>query len=292
MGKVAGKIVSLIFAAYILYYAAMNLREFLEMIKAYNLPYTPTSIILATFIGVSAVLAYIGLEGLVRIAYVASFFIAAGIILILVLASPHYDPDFLKPYLGEGIDKIFYYGFLRSSAYEEVFILAIMVNSVHGLKIFKKAGIASLLIAGGFFSVFSLCYIMAFQYTSGSEILSGLFQLSKLIEYGRFFQRIEAIFLFIWVLAAVIAVSVAFYTTISVYCKTFKIQSHRPLLLPFSFLLFTIAMIPENLSETIEIHVQPIRQYSFMIVYLIPVLVLLIALVFRKRGEALKNEKV
>jgi len=291
IGRVAGKILTLLFSAYMIFYAASNVREFIEMIKAYNLPYTPPSILIFGFIAVCAIVAYYGLEGISRIS--AIFFVPAiiGVALILILASPNYDFDYLKPYLGYGLKKTIVTGVLRSSAYDEVVILAFIINSVHGPKICKRAGYSSILISGLTFSTNILCSILAFQYTAGSENLSGLFELSRAIYFNRFVQRLESIFLFAWVIASLVTVSIAFYLAIDIYTKAFRIPGHRPLIFPFSFILFMVALIPENMPEVVQVNIHFIRQYSGFFIYLAPIAILLLAVLFRKRGELHNGKK-
>ncbi|HEX9060289.1 MAG TPA: GerAB/ArcD/ProY family transporter, partial [Clostridia bacterium] len=192
---------------------------------------------------------------------------------------------------GYGIGKTVYQGIFRSSAYDEVVILAFIINSVHGLKNFKKAGLVSLILSGVIISTTVLCDLMAFAYTQGSENLSDLFQLSRIIYYNRFFQRVEAIFLFIWVIASIVTVATAFYISISIYCKAFRISNHRPLILPGIFLTFMVALLPENLNETVEKNILFIREYSIFVVYLIPILVLIISLILGRKGGHEKVEK-
>jgi spore germination protein KB len=284
LGKYFGKLLSLLFCAYGLYYSGSNLREFVEMIKAYNLPYSPPSVIFSIFIATVCLITYFGLNGISRISVIYFYPVIAGFILILLLASPNYDVDYLKPYLGYGLGNSLTIGFLRSSAYEEVFILTIIINSMQSIKAFKKSGIISLIIAGIAFSISLICYLMTFGYIMGSENLSGIFQLSKIIYFNRFFQRLESVFLFIWVISSVIAASISFYITIIIYCKTFNIQEHKPLILPFAALLFLVAILPNSLSEVIDINLVLIRQYSLFLVYFIPVLVLLLSLILKKNG--------
>ena len=112
-----------------------------------------------------------------------------------------------------------------------------------------------------------------------------MYQLSRIIYYSRFFQRIESIFLFIWIFASVVTVSATFYIALSSYCRAFQINNHRPLLLPFAFLTFVISYLPSDIAEIIEIHVKYIRQFSIFILYLIPVVVLLFALILKKKGD-------
>lgn len=285
VGKVIGKFVGFIFAAYAIYFTASTSREFLEMIKAYSLPDTFPSIILTTLLSVSILIAYKGLEVIVRISYISFFIVMIGLLIILVLPYQYYDLDYLKPYLGYGLGTTITSGIFRSSAYDEVIMLAIVIKSLHSIKDFKKAGLVSIVLSGIIFSITLLAYTITFQYTMGRENLSGVFQLSRQIYFNRYFQRIEAIFLFTWVIASVVTVSTSFFIAINIYCKSFDIKNHRPIILPFFFLVYMVALIPKNISEVIEINMLIIRQYSFLWVFGIPILVLLIAFILRKKGE-------
>lgn len=291
LGSFMGKTLSLLFSAYILFYAGSSLREFLEMIKAYNLPYTQPSLIIGAFIAVSVLVAYYGLEGVARVSAIFFIPIIAGLAIILLLAIPYYDFDNLKPFGGYGIVRTLSIGFMRSSAYNEVFLLAIIINSIHGLKSFKRAGIISVTIAGAVISLSVLLNIAAFEYTIASENTSATFQLARIIYFNRFFQRIESIFLFTWVIASLITVSVSFFVSMNVYCKSLKIKNHRPLLLPFAFLLFMITIYPENFSQVMEFNIAIMRQYSLIFVNGVPILVLIVAMLRGKKGGAPSEQK-
>lgn len=283
LGKIPGKIFCIFFSGYILYYSTMTLREFVEMIKVYNLPDTPPSTILITFLAVILAASYKGIESIIRISYINFYPIMLGLFIILVLAIPLYDLDYLKPYLGYGLNKSITVGVMRSAAYEEVMILPIIFASVHKLKDLKKIGLVSIVISGFVFSISFACYVAAFEYTSGKENLSGLFELSRIIYFTRFFQRIESVFIFSWVISALLTVMAGFYSSIRVYCQTFEIQDHRPILLPFALLMYVTALIPKNISEVIELHLRFVRQYSLFLVYGAPIMTLAISLILGKK---------
>lgn len=288
MGKVIGKSLSLIFVIYLIYYVGSNIREFLEMIKAYVLPYTPPSMIIFGFMVVVAVFAYLGIEAIARVSAMFYYIGVVAFTLILGFAYPYYNIHSLLPIGGYGVTKSIVTGLLRASAYDEIVFLAFVVNAIHGVKIYKKIGILSLIMSGFFISLSIMCSIMAFDYTQGSENVTNLFQLARIIYFNRFFQRIEPVFIFIWVMGSFICIGAAFYISLSIFCKAFKVEGHRPLILPFSFLAFMVALLPKNLSESTQINVAFIRQYSVFIVYLIPVLVFLIALITGKKGAKRK----
>ncbi|KNY28834.1 spore germination protein [Pseudobacteroides cellulosolvens ATCC 35603 = DSM 2933] len=291
-GRFLGKIFSLIFCGFFVYYSGISIREFVEMIKAYILPYTPPSAIIFLFIGVVLAYAYVGLEGIARMGYISFIVILIGLILILVLPSPYYEIDNIFPMGGYGLGASIQYGLLRTSAYSEVIFLAFIVKPLQGIKNFKKVGLLSLLFAGIIIGTIILCSLLAFEYPQGGENLSALFQLSRIVYFSRFFQRIETIFIFIWVMASVITVSLTFYLSVSTFCKTFRISKHRPYLLPFAFFTFLVTLLPENISEIVQVHTNFLRSYSMFIVYLIPILVLLIAIIRGKKGVNKEGEKV
>ena len=88
-----------------------------------------------------------------------------------------------------------------------------------------------------------------------------------------------------------INVSVTFYVAISIFCKAFNIPDHRPCLFAFAYFTFTVTLMPKNISEASEVYIKFFRQYSLIITYFIPILVLLISIVRGNKGGKLTNEK-
>lgn len=285
LGKFPGKIIALIICGFVVYNAGSTLREFVEMIKVYNLPYTPTSVIIITFLSVSIIIGYFGFQTLARICALCFIptLIALGV--ILLLAAPSYDANLLKPYLGYGPVTTMEYGFMRSSAYFEFILLGFAINTVGGHKLYKKIGMYSIIISGAVFSISLLCYLMTFGYAVGSENISGIFELSRSIYFNRFIQRVESIFLFAWVISSVISTTASYYFGILIYCKVFTIKDHKPLLIPFAILVFIVAILPASMQVVSQINIAFLRQYSMFVIYVPAIIVLLVAVIFRKKGH-------
>lgn len=291
LGRILGKVLGLSYSAFALYYCGSNLREFTEMIKAYILPYTPISIILGGMLIAAMILAYLGLETLARLSAASLIPILLGLAFIFMLSIPNYDTSLLKPYLGYGLGTTLNYGLLNSSAYCEFFILPIFILSVHNLKTFKRVGILSILISGIVICISIMCYLLAFGYKQGSENMAGLFELSKLIYINRFLERMESVFLFSWVIASVITVAVSFYFSISIYSTSFKIKNYHPLLFPFTFLTFVVAILPKNISEVVDINLHFLRQNSVFFIHSLPFVLLLLAIIRKKKGVLANVQK-
>ncbi len=285
LGKLFGKIVALVICSFVIFNAGSTLREFVEMIKVYNLPYTPTSMIIITFLSVSMIIGYFGLQTLARVCALCFLPAIIALTVILLLAAPEYDPNLLKPYGGYGLITSMGHGFMRSSAYFEFILLGFAVNAIGGYKFYKKIGISSIVITGAVFSISLLCYLMTFGYAVGSENISGIFELSRSIYFNRFIERVESIFLFAWVISSVISTTASYYFGLLIYSKVFTIKDHKPLLIPFAILVFIIAILPESMQVVSQVNITFLRQYSLFIIYVPAIIVLLIAVIFRKKGR-------
>lgn len=284
-GRLFGKLLSMVFIAYFIFYAGSNLREFVEMIKTYNLPYTQPSIIIITFLLPVAVISYLGLEALARISHIGFYFVLGSMFVILVLDYPLYRLDSIFPLGGNGLKQNLFIGITRNSAYNEMIVLAFFINSLHGLKYFKRAFTLGLIISGFAISAVILCSIMAFDYTMSTENFSNLFELSRAIYFGRFFQRLESIFLIVWVTTSVILVSAFFYTAISIFCKSFKVNNHKPLIPSFLILTFVVTLLPQDLPAVLSKSTNFQRVYSSLLLYGIPIITLIVSFIFGKKSK-------
>ncbi|HEX9063326.1 MAG TPA: GerAB/ArcD/ProY family transporter, partial [Clostridia bacterium] len=141
-----------------------------------------------------------------------------------------------------------------------------------------------LVISGVIYVTSFLVMLMTFSYTSLQELTSPLYAIARLIKYGPFYQRLDTIFLFLWCMASFITVSVLFYSAVSVYCKIFKLQDARPVVVPMSILLFAAAMAPRDFSNIVYTSVQQLRESGWIVFYGLPLIALIIAMIRRKKG--------
>jgi len=206
------------------------------------------------------------------------------LVVILVFAIPLYEPANLMPVLGHGPVNTLLIGMSRSSGYAEVVALAVFLGALQGMGHFKKAGIISLIISGLIVGSSMFFYIMAFPVNVAVENTNPLLNMTRVIEYGRFFQRFESIFLFAWSISAILAVGISLYITLSIYAKVFRIDDHRVLVLPLAVVLFNIAILPRDLSSLVYIYVAAIREFGWAVAFGLPVLTLLVAVVRGKKG--------
>lgn len=284
MGRLVGSVFSLLLAILLVSTAAISAREFTDVLKVYVLPLTPIPFILFLFIGTVAILNILGLETIARLSKLFIFVMLMGFIIVLILGQQNYRIHHLFPILGNGIDKTLYHGVLRSSGYGEIVVVAIFAGSLQGKKHIKKIGYTSLFLSGLTISMAFLAFILTFPYYVAMEITSPMYEMATLIDYGRFLQRVDPIFLFIMTISSLISISVIFCAFISVYCKIFRIQDKKPVILAASIIIFTIAIIQRSMSDVIFGSIQYLREYGGLIFYIPPLIALITAKLRRKGG--------
>jgi len=114
LGKCIGFVFSLILAVVLLILASVNLREYTDVLKVYVFIKTPPTFIIGFFIVTVVILSFLGLESIARCSKLFAYVLLLGFILILLLASQHYQPHRLFPIFGYGLGNTIYNGIMRS----------------------------------------------------------------------------------------------------------------------------------------------------------------------------------
>ncbi|HEX2945411.1 MAG TPA: endospore germination permease [Clostridia bacterium] len=266
-GKVLKILTGLIIAVILFYQTVITIREFSEDMKVISLPTSPLSYVILFFIAGMIVGSFLGLESIVRYHAILVPVIAVAYILILVGVIKIMDTSNLFPILGTGPSDIFGKGFLRISVFGELIILILIIPYIGSYKSAKRIGYAAIGFSSAFLTLGSLAYILSFPYPSDLEPFLPMYQMARLITYGRFFQRIESIFVFIWATAALMYLTVNFYFMVYVLSRMFDMKYLRPLILPCALIVFSTAFIPQNLITVLNIETNIFNKIIWVITF-------------------------
>ena len=116
------------------------------------------------------------------------------------------------------------------SVFGEVIILIILVPYFSfDLKETKKIGSRSIILTSLLYSITTLVYQLAIPYPGSIESYLPFYQLARSIDFGRFFHRLEAVFILFWTFAAYIRISVGMFVSAYIYKEIFRIPLQKPL---------------------------------------------------------------
>lgn len=286
IGGAAGRIVTgTVVIIFLTFFTSVILREFTEDMKVVAFPVSPVSFVSMFFLVCMVVGAYFGIETIVRFHAIAVPVIASGYLVILLAILPFTDVTNLLPILGNGVKSIFIDGILRISVFSELLFLFLIVPFIRTDKNLKRIGFTAIGFSTFFLIISVPVYIASIPYPTAIENFLPIYQMARLINYGRFFQRLEPLFIVIWVTAALLYLTSAFYFLVYIFRKTFALQYHKPLILPFAVIIFTLSLLPPNLVSAVELETAYLRKYSWIITFAATILLLLIARLVKRKSK-------
>lgn len=287
LGGIFGFIFSGILALYMLFVEVTRISEFTEVLRVYVFPLSPNWFISGLFIACVYIFSVLGLENIARVSRLLVYFMLMGFVVVLALGIQNYDTNNFYPIFGYGLGKTAITGIVRSSVYGEVIVLAVFARSFQGVNNIRNEGLIGIALSGLLISVSLLAFNLTFPYFTAQEITAPMYEMATLIDYGRFLQRLEPIFLFIWIISSLISASVVFYSFIWIYCKLFNIQDDKPVILAASTALYSLALMHKDIVTIVFGDVPFLRAYGSIVFFVMPLLSLVITAI--RKGGANKN---
>lgn len=288
-GSFIGKLIGVLVFLFFLAITSMYLRQFAEIFILAILPRTPISVITIFFLMLLIYATILGIETLSRVAWFLGPYLLATLVAILLFSLPKGTFDFLIPVLGPGPLPLLKYSLVHLSIFAEIILLGMIAPLIRDREKVNRVGLYSLAAAVIINTGVTLLTIGVFNYVEVRKMIFPIFQLTRLIAYGEFIQRIEAVFVFLGFFWSGIQLGALFYGTVTSFAETFRIKNYRPLTLPIAVLVFTISLIPTSMTEAVDLNdytVSPsyISIYYSAVAFGIPLLLWLITIAKKYLG--------
>ena len=119
--------------------------------------------------------------------------------------------------------------------------------------------------------------ILIFPVISNAEQIVPLYLAARLIEFGRFFQRVDAIFLLVWIISVVSYLSFIFALSINIFKDLFNLENSNMLICSWTLLCLGVSLIPKNLVQIRFFTNVIYRNTTLGLVYLFGFIILFLA---------------
>lgn len=279
LGSFLGSLVNMLFFAYFLIVAALNIRLLGESIVMTALPEIPVSVIVLSTTIFTVYACLQGWNVIAKTCWVSLPFLAVGVVLPLVLTADRWNTNYLYPLLGNGLQATIITGVGGAGILGEIVLAAILAQVVQPEVKVWRTSMTAVLASGLLFLMVVLATSMVFPYPIAGQLTLPYYMLSRTLTLGRFLQRMEALALIIWAFAALIKVSIDSYAALYIYKRIFGVKDQKPLLLPHGVIIFATAMIPNSFLATTNSIWVWVRLYGGIVSLVIPILIALIGLI-------------
>ena len=232
--------------------SASLLREYTEYTLVTALAKVDFDIVVLWFAVTVGILCYLGIEALARTSCILLPLIVIAMLLVFVMLYPFYIVYYLAPWQGNGIMKALQMGMANAGYNIGILLLPFLASSFQNVKTLQRTAIYGLGGASLLKVCFILVYIMVFGTTVGSEKAMPFFEMVRLVYLSEFIQRIEVLFIVIWVFLSILAIAVSLYIGLYLFTVLFRLPALRPIV-PVGVAMITyVAMMPANISVAIQ----------------------------------------
>ena len=259
------------------------LRYFSNVLELVYFKDTPISFLMLLFLTGGVFAANKGIKGIATINLMMFPIILLSLIIILFSTIKDIVPQRIFPILGFGGYKTFISGFSTIFSFGEIAYLFFLIPMLKDPKDYKQTVITSIIVSGiyMFFSV--LCLIMVFPYAAFTDETLSMYLLTRKITFGNFFQRIDAMFILLWILSVLVFLSLNLCFITNIFKKLINIKSSYELNYSLALIIFSISLLYKSIAK-MKFILNVYIKYAFIILCLvISFIILLLAYLKHKR---------
>lgn len=251
VGPAVSLFFSILIVVYLLALVGFELRQFSEFLLTAFLVTTPISVVAMAFLLAMAIVAWLGIDIAARLAWLFFFPFLGAMALLLAMTGNLWAVHGLFPVLGPGPGALVKTAFTTLGVGSEVVLLAVIAPFL-AVRAIRPVGLASVLIAGFVVLLIMLVALLTFPFPITRELTLSVFEVSRAIDIGRFLVRLETLFMPLWMLTGLIAMTAGLYAAAAVTARALKMPYYRPFVFPMAVLVLAVSFLFPNLPEAME----------------------------------------
>jgi len=261
--------------------AGLTLRQLSERVLSGFLPDTPISLVSSFILLGSLAVAYLGPEAVARTARFLVSVIVVSTLVLIIMTVPLWQTNAMYPLWGNGLPGILKGIVNNTGDFVYILLLGFIYPFLPGDRALS-IGFWSVAAMGASMFIFVLVAILVFAYPTVSELNNPTFEVARMVNLGRFGQRLEILFLPIWMFSNLVFLSISLYAGSSVLATLSRVTDNRPFLFSAAVLTMVVAFMPQSEPQAARWTHIFISRYSFYI--LVGILLALIGAGLLKGG--------
>lgn len=247
-GKIFKVIMGLIFVVFFFLVSYITLSDFANMIKTIYFGNSPLIFILLFFMIGIFVANFIGFKAMIRTICFVVPFTLVSILLALFAVYDEFSLDKFSPFFGYNMQTTFINGLLNTFSLYVVtyyyFLMPLLKDSFN----FKKVTTISYLISWAILFLTVVSILTIFPITNDTEPLNSLYLLSRKIQLGDFLQRLDAVFILLWLISIFCYLSISLFMINRVIKKLTNLSDERMLTFSIVSIFSGLCLLPFNIA--------------------------------------------
>lgn len=248
-GKVLKTIIAIISILIFLLVSSITILDFSNVLHKIYFSQFPIIYILGFFIFGVAIANFIGIKSISRITTFIIPFAILSILVTFVAILKDLKITSFTPILGESYNKTFFIGLSNSFAMYIMVYYYFLKPLLKNPADFKKVSIISYVISLGILLLTVISMLTIFTSNSPNAPINSLFLLARQIQLGTFLQRIDAVFILLWIMSIFSYLSFVVFIINRIIKKITNVSNEKMLTFSICSILFGLALIPFSIAE-------------------------------------------
>lgn len=248
-GKILKTILGILFILFFVFLSSINLRYFANSLKVIYFNTSPLVYILLFFLVPTLFTNKYGLRAISGVNLIFLPIILASFIFLLISSYDNFTMVRIFPVLGEGFKETFLTGSTNLFSFTGLAYIYFLPALLKDSKDFKKVSIISVVISAICLLLSVLSLLMAFPAITKTDETLSVYLLTRLIELGNFLERLDAMFIFIWIIAHISFLSLTFFYILKIFQKITKIEDSRTLTYSLGLIILGSCLIFKDIAQ-------------------------------------------
>ncbi len=258
-GKVFKTIIGVIFMAHFLVTSSILLRSFCESLKIVYYPMTNIIFIIALFILAVCATNRLDFNASLKTNLLIIPLVLVSLVFLFFANMNKFVPQRVFPIFGDGLFNTFVLGLSNLGCFGGLVFLYFLPPYLKQPEKMKKIAFISIGLTAIYLILCVAILLFMFSFFMKTDEIAPLYNAARFIDFGSFFQRLESVFLLIWILAFACYLSIVSKFAMSIFKKLTNIETKKPLIDLFGILILGIALIPKNyaIADIFETKIYP-----------------------------------
>lgn len=276
-GKILKTIVGILYILFFIFIAGVLLRYLSTSLQLIYFEKSPIVFLLLLFLIPVVFAVKSGIKPISQVNLIITPIVLFSMLIILFATAKDFVPENLFPILGFGADKTFLIGLNNIFSFSCFAYLYFLIPILKNPEDFKKIAITSIIISAIYLFLSVICLLMIFPFIPFSDEMLSVYLLTRIIEFGKFFQRIDAIFIFVWILCTFSFLSITTELVNKILKKLTKIKNDKEMVYSICAIIFSVALLFKDIADMKYIQNVILKYIVILLVFVMSLAILILA---------------
>ncbi|MBS3872493.1 MAG: endospore germination permease [Firmicutes bacterium] len=249
-GRWLGSLIALSLVVFNLLIGTMVLRDLGDFLISAILPETPLSANIALMLGLVCFGVYLGLESLARFNEGFAPLILLSWLIVIVAGLLRADFGWLRPLLAVEPSQLMLSTLVSGSIIIDGLIVLLFFSFVKDQGSVLKYNTWAIIMATVIMAGAQVAVVTSLSPNLAQTVLYPILELARNTPLGAFLERIEALYLAVWIMGTFIKIAVLFYGSCLGLATTTGVKNYRTFIIPIAALSFYFSFQADNIVQS------------------------------------------